>query len=150
MIIAFGSDHGGVQLKAALIEFARQEGHIAIDCGTNSSQSIDYPDYAKIVAGKIIAREADRGVLICKTGIGMSIAANKVRGIRAALAYNEEIARLSKRHNDANVLCFGAGYTKADLAERILTAWLESEFEGGRHQRRVNKLQELEEMGCEF
>ncbi|MCD6441714.1 MAG: ribose 5-phosphate isomerase B [Candidatus Marinimicrobia bacterium] len=150
MIIAFGSDHGGVQLKAILIECARQQGHIAIDCSANSTQPIDYPDPAKIVAGKIIAGDADKGVLICKTGIGMSIAANKVRGIRAALAYNEEIARLSRRHNDANVLCFGAGYTEADLAVRILTAWLESEFEGGRHQRRVNKLQELEEMNCGF
>lgn len=150
MIIAFGSDHGGVQLKATLIEYARQQGHIAIDCGANSNQSVDYPDYAKIVAGKIIAGDADKGVLICKTGIGMSIAANKLRGIRAALAYNEEIARLSRRHNDANVLCFGAAYTEADLAVGILTAWLESEFEGGRHQRRVNKLQELEETNCGF
>ncbi|MCK4716044.1 MAG: ribose 5-phosphate isomerase B [Candidatus Marinimicrobia bacterium] len=150
MKIAFGSDHGGIELKTALMKFVKEIEYIPIDCGTDKTDSADYPDYAKSVTELIIKNQADWGVLICKTGIGMSIAANKVHGIRAALAYSEEIALLSRRHNNANVICFGADFTKISLAKRILAIWLKAEFEGGRHQRRIDKIQQLEEASCEF
>jgi len=148
--IAFGSDHGGIELKTALMKFVKEVGYTPIDCGTNKADSADYPDYAKSVTELILKNQAGWGVLICKTGIGMSIAANKVHGIRAALAYSEKIALLSRRHNNANVICFGADFTKISLAKKILTIWLKTEFEGGRHQMRIDKIQQLEEASCEF
>jgi len=143
MIIAFGADHGGVQLKAALLESARGEGHTVIDCGTTESSSVDYPDFARAVTTLINAGKAERGVLICTTGVGMSIAANKVRGIRAALVCNEQVAALSRKHNDTNVICFGALYTDVAAAREMLHIWLNTNFEGGRHQRRIEKLEKL-------
>ena len=141
MIIAFGTDHGGVDLKSALIDYSRKLGHTAIDCGTSDTTSVDYADYSAKVASKIVHGDADLGVLICKSGIGMSIAANKVRGIRAALVYNEKVAALSRKHNNANVICFAASFTDTRLAEKMLYIWLNTEFEGGRHQRRIDKLE---------
>jgi len=146
MIIAFGSDHGGVQLKPALIKMVREMGHTAIDCGTSGTEPVDYSDYAGATTKLITDRQADRGVLICKTGIGMSIAANKVKGIRAALVYNDEVASLSRKHNDANVICFAASYTNQESAAKMLEIWLNTDFEGGRHQRRIDKLDTLLEM----
>ncbi|HDP69064.1 MAG TPA: ribose 5-phosphate isomerase B [Candidatus Marinimicrobia bacterium] len=145
MIIAFGADHGGVQLKAALLEYARGEGHTVIDCGTTENSSVDYPDFAKVVTTLINARKAERGVLICTTGVGMSMAANKARGIRAALVCNEQVAALSRKHNDTNVICFGALYTDVAAARKMLHIWLNTGFEGGRHQRRIAKLESSEE-----
>jgi len=146
MIIAFGADHGGVQLKSALIKLVREMGHTAIDCGTSGTESVDYADYAGSVTKLITDRQADRGVLVCKSGIGMSIAANKVKGIRAALVYNDEVASLSRKHNDANVICFAASYTNLESAAKMLDIWLKTNFEGGRHQRRIDKLDTLLEM----
>jgi len=143
MNIAFGSDHGGVELKSALIKFARASGHTLIDCGSSGTESVDYVDYAGAVTKLITDHQADRGVLVCKSGIGMSIAANKVRGIRAALVYNDEVASLSRRHNDANVICFAASYTDQESAGKMLDIWLNADFEGGRHQRRIDKLDKL-------
>lgn len=145
MKIAFGADHGGIALKAALVEYAKSLGHLVIDCGAFSNQADDYPDYAARVADEILQQQADVGVLICRSGVGMSIAANKIPGIRAALAYSEEVARVSRQHNHANIVCFGADYINAEQAGRFLTAWLETGYEGGRHQRRVNKIHQLEE-----
>jgi len=143
MTIAFGADHGGVDLKSALIKRVREIGHTAVDCGTSGTESVDYIEYAGTVTKLITDGQADKGVLICKTGIGMSIAANKVRGIRAALVYNEEVAALSRKHNAANVICFAASYTDPGSAGKMLDIWLETDFEGGRHQRRIDKLDTL-------
>ncbi|MGC9363796.1 MAG: ribose 5-phosphate isomerase B [Fidelibacterota bacterium] len=141
MVIAFGADHGGAELKKALIEYTRAEGHHVIDCGTSGTESVDYPDYARAVTKLVTTKQAARGVLICTTGVGMSMAANKVRGIRAALVCNEKVASLTRRHNDSNVICFGALYTKAEDARKMLAIWLNTNFEGGRHQRRIDKLE---------
>jgi len=143
MIIAFGSDHGGVELKSTLIKFVREKGYTIVDCGTSGNMSVDYADYAGAVTKLIVDGKADRGVLICKTGIGMSIAANKVRGIRAALVHDDEIASLSRKHNNANIICFAASYTDAAFADKMLDTWLNTDFEGGRHQRRIDKLDKL-------
>ncbi len=148
MKIAFGADHGGISLKAALVEYAKSQGHLVIDCGAFTEQADDYPDYAALVADEVIQQRADVGVLICRSGIGMSIAANKIPGIRAALAYSEEVARISRQHNHANVVCFGADHLSPEQAKRFLTAWLETGWEGGRHQQRVNKIHQLEEKYC--
>lgn len=145
MIIAIGADHGGVELKSALIEFIKNSGYTVIDCGTSGPESVDYADYAGAVTKLITNGKADRGVLICKSGVGMSIAANKVRGIRAALVYNKDIASLSRKHNNANVICFGASFVDSAAAREMLNIWLNTEFEGGRHQRRVDKLDKLQE-----
>ncbi|RKY60579.1 MAG: ribose 5-phosphate isomerase B [Candidatus Neomarinimicrobiota bacterium] len=143
MIIAIGSDHGGIELKSALIQYARQLGHTVTDCGTFGPESVDYTDYAQIVAKKVTDGEAERGILICKSGIGMSISANKVRGIRAALVYNEEVAALSRKHNDANIICFGASFVDIESAKKRLNIWLKTDFEGGRHQIRVDKIEKV-------
>lgn len=144
MKISFGADHGGVALKSILINLAKQLGHEVIDRGTMSGDTVDYPDYAKLVATDISNHVANLGVLICKTGIGMSISANKYKGIRAAHCYSVDIARLSRTHNDANVLCLGANFTGPELAKQIFQVWVSTEFEGGRHQNRIDKILESE------
>jgi ribose 5-phosphate isomerase B len=144
MKISFGADHGGVALKDTLIEFVKSLGHETIDRGTNGKDSVDYPDYAQIVARDVTQRIADFGVLICKTGVGMCISANKIHGIRAALGYSPEIARLSRLHNNANVLCLGASFTEPEVAKQIFRVWIETNFEGGRHEKRVEKMMSLE------
>ena len=142
MKIAIASDHAGFRLKKIRKEhFSEYE---FIDVGTNSEDSCDYPDYAVLACEKVISGAADFGIVICGTGIGVSIAANKVKGIRAALCFNEFMADMSRRHNDANVLSLGAKVIDDDLAIRITDIWLKSEFEGGRHERRIQKLVNIE------
>lgn len=146
MKLAIGCDHGGFDLKAPLLEYLKQN-HAQItilDLGTNSKDSVDYPDFGAAVAQAVAKGQADRGLLICGTGIGISIAANKVKGIRAALAYNEMTAEMSRKHNDANILCLGARTTEPEMAKKILEIWLTTEFEGGRHQSRLDKISKLE------
>lgn len=138
MIISIASDHAGFLLKQALIRSLKDL--TFLDRGTHSTESVDYPDFAALVAQDIIHQKANFGVLICDTGIGISISANKVDGIRAALAYNEDAAGLSRHHNNANILCLAAKYTPPPLAQKILHIFINSPFDGGRHERRINKI----------
>ena len=138
--VALAGDHGGVEMKAALKDWLAAHGYQVADLGTDSAEPVDYPDYAFAVAKEVAAGNFDRGVLICKSGIGMSIAANRVLGVRAAMVGNEECARLSRRHNDANVLVLSGLELDNEKAESILSVWLTTEFEGGRHERRVKKM----------
>ncbi len=143
MKIAMGSDHAGYGAKEFLKKVLSGKYEIR-DAGTFSPEPCDYPEYARKVAELVASGSAERGILICGTGIGMSIAANKVRGIRAAVCYTEELARLSRAHNDANVLCIGARVNTEEEIEKIVRTWLSTEFEGGRHERRVKKILEIE------
>ncbi len=139
MKIAIGSDHAGVELKNKIKEKLKKFGEV-IDCGTNSSDSVDYPDYASKVAQEIISGKAVKGVLICGSGIGMCIAANRHKGIRAALCHNSETAKLSRQHNDANILVLGARTVDESNNLQAVEAFFTTDFEGGRHQRRVEKM----------
>jgi len=145
MKIAIGADHAGFELKNQLGDALRQTGHDVCDFGTNSAESADYPDYAARVAKAVSSGTAERGVLVCGTGVGMSIAANKVSGVRAALGVTPEEVRLTRAHNDANVLTLGARFTELPLAQQLLQTFLETPFEGGRHARRVAKIAQLED-----
>jgi ribose 5-phosphate isomerase B len=138
--IAMASDHAGVELKSTLSEMLKERGFEVIDLGTNGTESVDYPDYADAMAEAIRAHRAERGVLICGTGIGISIAANRHPELRAALVHDEAGARMSRQHNDANVIVFGGRVIDADTARACLTAFLETGFDGGRHAARVAKL----------
>ena len=144
MKIAIASDHGGVELKSVLISHMKERNMDVIDCGTHSKESCDYPDYAEKACRKVQSGEADLVVLVCGTGLGMSIAANKMRGIRAAVCGEDFSAHYARAHNNANVLCLGARVTGPGLAVLILDTFLDSSFEGGRHERRVNKIMALE------
>jgi ribose 5-phosphate isomerase B len=139
--IAVSSDHGGLELKNTLVEFLRTIGFEVIDMGVHSSAPCDYPDQARALAETVALGEVDRGILVCGTGIGMSIAANKRQGVRAALCTDATMARLSREHNDANILCLGARVIGVALAKDIVMSFLEVEFLGGRHARRVDKLE---------
>jgi ribose 5-phosphate isomerase B len=139
-VIPIGSDHAGYQLKERLVEELRALGYEPLDLGTHSSESTDYPDYAHQVAGKVEQRMAKRGVLLCGTGLGMSYAANRHRGVRAALAWSPEVAKLAREHGDANILILPARFVSEDQGVEILRTWLDAEFEGGRHSRRVEKI----------
>lgn len=145
MRIAVGADHAGFPLKEPLVNYLMEQGWDVEDFGTFSQDSVDYPDYAEKVAQAVVTGKADRGLLLCGSGIGMSIAANKVGGIRAALAHDVVAARLSRQDNDANVLTMGARFVAVPLAWEILSVWIATEFAGGRHQRRVEKIQALEQ-----
>ena len=145
MKIAMGADHAGFELKNHLGEILRRSGHEVCDFGTNSAESTDYPDYAARVAKAVASGAAERGVLVCGSGVGMSIAANKVQGIRAAVGIQIEQVRLIRGHNDANVLTLGARFTDPETARELLQAFLDAPFEGGRHQRRIAKITRLEE-----
>ena len=145
MKIAIGSDHRGFQVKGKLIELLKQLGHEAVDMGTHSGESIDYPDVAAIVGRMTAAGEVDRGILICGSGIGMCIAANKIPGVRAAPCHDDLTAEMSRRHNDLNVLCLAADMLGEKLIDRMVEIWLATAFEGGRHARRVEKITQLEE-----
>lgn len=145
MRVIIGSDHGGYRLKESLKTMMEQRGIAVEDVGCGCEESVDYPDYALPVARRVAAGEFDRGVLVCGTGLGMSIAANKVPGIRCAVVSDEFSARMSREHNDANVLALGERVVGPGLAETILSTWLETEFDGGRHRRRVDKIGLLEE-----
>lgn len=141
MRVAIGNDHSAVEYKNELVKYMEELGVEVINYGTDSYESVDYPDYAKKVCNSILNKEADYGVLICGTGIGISIAANKIPGIRAALCYNEYMGKITRAHNDSNVIAFGARVLGIEVAKSTLKAFLESEFEGGRHKNRVNKLE---------
>ena len=145
MKIAIGADHAGFPLKQAVKSWLEEHGYEVEDLGTFNTESVDYPDYAAAVAHAVANNQADRGILICGTGIGMSMSANKVPGIRAALCTDAYTARMSRRHNDANVLCMGARVVGIGVAESIVEAWLAEEFEEGRHARRVAKINALDE-----
>lgn len=139
--IAIGSDHGGYEYKEQIVSHLKEKGYECVDVGTYSTDSCDYPVIARTVTTKITAGEADRGILICGTGIGMSIVANKVKGIRAALCGDTFSARASRAHNNSNVLCLGERVIGINLAMDIVDIWLESKFEGGRHQRRIDMME---------
>jgi ribose 5-phosphate isomerase B len=140
MNVAVGSDHRGFDFKRRLIALLAELGHGVADHGPDRNESCDYPDFALSVARAVAAGAADRGILVCGTGIGMCIAANKVRGIRAAPCHDTITAEMSRRHNDANVLCLSADLLGEELVERMVQIWLTTEFEGGRHARRVEKI----------
>jgi ribose 5-phosphate isomerase B len=146
--IAIGSDHAGFELKGLLIPMLKEMGHEPIDVGAYVlDEDDDYPDFAIAVANMVRKGEAERGIVICGTGIGSSIAANKVKGIRAALCHDTLTARLSREHNDANVLALGGRVIGKELAMEIVRVWLESDFLEGRHKRRLDKIREIEEVG---
>jgi ribose 5-phosphate isomerase B len=144
MKIAIGADHAGFELKQQIRDHLQRKGIDVLDEGTESPDSVDYPDYALKVGEDVTGHRADLGILVCGTGIGMSIAANKVPGIRAARAVSESDAQLSREHNDANVLALGARVTASDLAQRIVDVWLKTPFLAGRHARRVDKITAVE------
>ncbi len=135
-----GTDHAGFEIKPFVVEYLQKKGIEVEDLGTYSTDSVDYPDFAHKVAEAVLANPESKGILICGSGIGMSLAANKHRGIRAALCHDYYTAQMARMHNDANVLCFGARIVGLGVVESILDAWLNTEFEGGRHQRRVEKI----------
>ncbi len=144
MRIDVASDHRGVDLKRKVIATLQAAGHDVTDDGADGTESVDYPDLASIVAGKVSQGEADRGILICGTGIGMAIAANKFPGVRAAPCTDEVTAEISRRHNDLNVLCLSADLLSPRVVERMVQVWIDTEFEGGRHARRLEKIKEIE------
>ena len=144
MKVALGSDHAGFELKQQMKSYLARIGVEVDDQGTDSPDSVDYPDFAKRVALEVKTGASERGILFCGTGVGMSIAANKIRGIRAAQVCTVEVARLSRQHNDANVLCLAGRFIEGRQAEQVIKVWLETPFEGGRHQRRVDKIMALE------
>lgn len=144
MRIAIGSDHRGYQSKEKIKALLTSKGHEVKDFGTESPASCDYPDAAYPTCRAVVTRECDLGILLCGSGIGMSMSANKVRGIRAALCHDELTAEMSRRHNDANILCLPADLIGDELIRRIVEVWLKSSFEGGRHERRVRKMAEYE------
>jgi ribose 5-phosphate isomerase B len=144
-VVALGADHGGFALKEDLKTYVRDWGYTPLDLGTSSIEAVDYPDFAEAVANAVVRGDAWRGVVIDSAGIGSSIAANKVPGARAALCYDRATARNSREHNDANILSLGARLIPADAAREILAVWLETEFGGGRHQKRVDKIRAIED-----
>ena len=144
MRIALGSDHRGYRVRRQLIELLNERGLGVMDLGAHSEDSVDYPDYALQVGEAIARGDADRGILICGTGMGMAMAANKISGIRATSVHDDFTAELSRRHNDSNVLCLSADLLGERLIEHILDVWLETEFEGGRHARRIDKVHDIE------
>lgn len=150
MRIVIGTDHGGFKLKESLVKFLRRKGHTVKDLGTFSEEACDYPLIGYGVAKLVAAKSYPRGVLICKTGIGMSMVANKVRGARAALCDRADIARSSKEHNDSNIIVFAANIITLSKAKKILEAWLTARHLGARHARRVSQIRKIEDMeyGC--
>jgi ribose 5-phosphate isomerase B len=144
MRIAIGSDHRGYDAKNRLVQFVQRLGHEVIDVGTVGNESVDYPDYAFQVALRVSQGAVDRGILICGTSIGMCIAANKVKGVRAAPCHDSITAEMSRRHNDANILCLSADLLGEELIDRMVRIWLETSFDGGRHARRVEKITQFE------
>ena len=144
-MVYIACDHGGLELKAAIIKKLKGEGVEVSDLGTNTPDSVDYPDFGLAVGKKVAGENGARGIVICKTGVGMSICANKVKGIRCALCFNKDMGRLCREHNNANVLALGAGNTDIATALEIVDAFLSTEFAGGRHETRVGKIISYEE-----
>jgi ribose 5-phosphate isomerase B len=139
-VIPIGSDHAGFELKERLVQELKALGFEALDVGTHGPESVDYPDYAHDVAGRVERHEATRGVLLCGTGLGMAYAANRHHGVRAAVAWSSDVARLARSHNDANLLVLPARFVNESEGVDIMKTWLETKFEGGRHSRRVAKI----------
>lgn len=148
MKISLSSDHAGVDLKDALVAWLKEEGHAVADLGTHGHESVDYPDFGARLARTIEAGDAERGIAVCGSGIGISIAVNRFAGCRCALVNEPLSAALARRHNDANVLALGGRLTGVDLAKACVNAFLSTEFEGGRHQRRVDQLTTANEVNC--
>lgn len=144
MKISMGSDHGAFAMKEHLKQYLTEQGHQVVDCGTYSTDSCDYADFAKAAAQLVASGDCDRGIVMCTTGIGISIAANKVRGIRCALCSEPYSAEMTRRHNDANMLAMGGALIGPNMADRIVDVFLSTEFEGGRHERRVGKIMAIE------
>ena len=149
MKIVIGSDHRGVDAKKRLISSLQTQGHEVTDVGPDGPESVDYPDYAYFVAHHVSEGKAERGILLCGTGVGMCIAANKVKGVRAAPCHDSITAEMSRRHNDANVLCLSADLLGEELIDRMVRLWLETPFDAGRHARRVEKIQKIESGGLQ-
>ncbi|MGQ9604303.1 MAG: ribose 5-phosphate isomerase B [bacterium] len=147
--VAVGGDHRGSVLKKMLLSYLKEMGHVVVDCGISDDEPADYPDIALRVAEKVARKICEFGILIDAVGIGSAIAANKIKGIRAAVCYDIEAARSSRLHNDANVLSLGANFVNRGLARRIVKIWLETPFEGGRHARRLAKIEEIERNGLD-
>ncbi len=145
MRIAIGSDHRGFQIKAKLIQVLNSDGHQVLDCGTRNDQAVDYPDFAISVAGMVSKGEVERGILICGTGIGMAITANKHKGVRAAACSDEIMAETCRRHNDVNVLCLPGDLIGDRPVGDLIRIWLATDFDGGRHARRLEKIAEVEQ-----
>ena len=144
MKLAIGSDHGGFELKELIVNYLQEIGHEVMDCGCDSLESVDYPDFSEKVCFEVRSGVCEGGILICGTGIGMSIAANRYKDIRAALCHEAFTARMSREHNNANVLTLGGVLVGSNLARQIVKTWLETEFGGGRHTRRVDKIMAIE------
>ena len=144
MKIAVGSDHAAYELKEAIKEKLTKEGHEVIDVGCDSTESVDYPKYGHAVGRTVASGEAERGIAVCGSGIGISIACNKVPGIRAALCTSVEMAEMCRRHNNANVVCMGARMISQELAFDIIDKWMTTDFEGGKHLRRINEIEDLD------
>lgn len=144
MKIGIGNDHASVDMKQEITAYLESLGHEVVNYGTDTRESCDYPVYGKKVADAVAGGEVERGILICGTGVGISLAANKVKGIRAAVCSEPYTARLSKEHNDTNILAFGSRVVGSELAKMIVSAWLDAEFEGGRHKRRVDMIMAIE------
>lgn len=145
MRIAIGTDHRGFEIRAKVVDLVRRLGHEVLDLGTFSPESVDYPDIAAAVAMKVSTGEVDRGILICGTGLGMCIAANKVHGVRATPCHDDLTAEMARRHNDSNVLCLSADLLGERLIDRMIELWLNTAFEGGRHARRLEKIAQIEQ-----
>ncbi len=145
MKVSIGSDHRGIAARSQVLHVLEMLGHTVDDCGTNDTGSVDYPDVAALVAEKVSNNTSDRGILICGTGIGMSLAANKFRRVRAAVCQDELFAEISRRHNDLNVLCLPGDTISQSALPRIIEIWMKTPFDGGRHQIRVNKILALED-----
>ena len=145
MKIGIGNDHSALELKAEIIELLKERGHEVVDYGTNSPESCDYPVYGEKVGRAVASGEVERGILICGTGLGISLAANKVKGVRAAVCSEPVTARLVKEHNNANIIAFGARIVGSETAKAIVDAWLDAKFQGGRHQTRIDMIHKIEE-----
>ncbi|HIR65295.1 MAG TPA: ribose 5-phosphate isomerase B [Candidatus Fimimonas gallinarum] len=143
MKIAMASDHGGLDLKNRVKQYLEECGHQVVDFGTYTADSCDYPDFARPCAEAVANGSCERGIVVCTTGIGVSIVANKVKGVRCALCTNSDMATMTRRHNNANVLAMGQRYVDFDTAKQIVNAFLSTPFDGGRHQRRVDKIETL-------
>ena len=144
MKIAIGNDHAATELKFQIKEYLESQGHEVINFGTDTNDSCNYPEFGEKVANAVVAKEVDLGILICGTGVGISLAANKVKGIRAVVCSEPYSARLSRQHNNTNILAFGARVIGIELAKMIITEWLDAEFEGGRHATRVGMIMDIE------
>ena len=149
MKIALASDHGGFSLKQEILSYLKEDAKVTVeDLGAHSADSVDYPDYAGLVAKKVSLGEADRGILLCGTGVGMAITANKFKGVRAAALSDLVSAQMAREHNDLNVLCLGERVIDAKLAKELVKIFLKTPFAGGRHEKRVEKIKKLEERNC--